>query len=68
MTKDRLDIAIARRIFNEHHYGMQEVKDRFLEYISMIGFQRRQAPQKAFRAPVLLLVGLVGTGKTTFAY
>lgn len=68
MTKDRLDIATARRIFNEHHYGMQEVKDRFLEYISMIGFQRRQAPQKAFRAPVLLLVGLVGTGKTTFAY
>jgi ATP-dependent Lon protease len=68
MTRDRLDIAEARRIFDAHHYGMQEVKDRFLEYISMINLQHRQSPEKSFRAPVLLLVGLVGTGKTTFAY
>ncbi len=68
MTKDRLDIVEARRIFDAHHYGMKEVKDRFLEYISLLNLQQKQAPDKAYRAPVLLLVGLVGTGKTTFAY
>lgn len=67
-TQDRLDINEARAIFDMHHYGMKEVKDRFLEYISMLNLQKRQDPNKTFRAPILLLVGLVGTGKTTFAY
>jgi len=47
---------------------MKDVKDRFLEYISILNLQQRQSPDKPMRAPVLLLVGLVGTGKTTFAY
>ena len=68
MTRDRLDIAEARRIFDSHHYGMQDVKNRFLEYISILKLQKKQAPDKNYRAPILLLVGLVGTGKTTFAY
>ncbi len=68
MTKDRLDIKETHRIFDAHHYGMQDVKDRFLEYISILNLQQTQSPEKDFRAPVLLLVGLVGTGKTTFAY
>lgn len=68
VTRDRLDINEARRIFDSHHYGMKDVKDRFLEYISILNLQQRQSPDKPMRAPVLLLVGLVGTGKTTFAY
>ncbi|MBQ6154932.1 AAA family ATPase, partial [bacterium] len=68
VTKDRLDIAEARRIFDSHHFGMQEVKNRFLEYISVLKLQKEQAPDRTYRAPILLLVGLVGTGKTTFAY
>ncbi len=67
-TQDRLDIEQAQRIFNEHHYGMQEVKDRFLEYISVLKLRRENYQDQDFRAPILLLVGLVGTGKTTFAY
>ncbi len=67
-TRDRLDIEEARKIFDTHHYGMKEVKDRFLEYISILNLQKKQDPHKTFRAPILLLVGLVGTGKTTFAY
>ncbi len=66
-TEDRLDIEEAKRIFNEHHYGMQEVKDRFLEYISVLNLRQRNYQEQDFRAPILLLVGLVGTGKTTFA-
>lgn len=67
-TPDTMDIEQAKTIFNKHHYGMQEVKDRFLEYIAVLNLRNQQAPEEEFRAPILLLVGLVGTGKTTFAY
>jgi len=67
-TKDTLDIKKAKDIFDKHHFGMQEVKDRFLEYISVLNLRADQYADSDFSAPVLLLVGLVGTGKTTFAY
>ena len=67
-TEDRLDIQEAKEIFNKHHYGMQIVKDRFLEYISVLNLRQQNFQDEDFRAPVLLLVGLVGTGKTTFAF
>lgn len=67
-SQDQLGIQQAKSIFNQHHFGMQEVKDRFLEYISVLSLKKTQDPDAEFRAPVLLLVGLVGTGKTTFAY
>ncbi len=67
-SPDNLDINRTREIFNKHHFGMQEVKDRFLEYVSILNLRAKQDPNSEFRAPILLLVGLVGTGKTTFAY
>lgn len=67
-SQDVTDIEKAKSVFNKHHYGMQEVKDRFLEYIAVLNLRAAQAPEEDFRAPILLLVGLVGTGKTTFAY
>jgi ATP-dependent Lon protease len=67
-TQDQLNIDQAKQIFNQHHYGMQQVKDRFLEYISVMALRQQNYQDQDFRAPVLLLVGLVGTGKTTFAY
>lgn len=67
-SQDTLDLVKVKQIFDEHHYGMDEVKDRFLEYVSVLKLRNTQMPDSEFRAPVLLLVGLVGTGKTTFAY
>lgn len=67
-TEDSLDIERTKQIFDKHHYGMQEVKDRFLEYVSVLKLRKSQYADQEFRAPILLLVGLVGTGKTTFAY
>ncbi len=67
-SQDRLDVAAAKKIFNQHHYGMQVVKDRFLEYISVLKLRQKNYQEEKFGAPVLLLVGLVGTGKTTFGY
>jgi len=63
-TEDRLDLTAARQILDKHHYGMGQVKDRILEYLATMSLTRGKA--EAGRAPILCLVGLVGTGKTTF--
>ncbi len=70
LTQDNLDIENAKKILESHHYGMQDIKDRILEYVAILNFQQQQtgADREDIRAPILLLVGLVGTGKTTFAY
>jgi ATP-dependent Lon protease len=67
-SEDNLDIERTKEIFEKHHFGMREVKDRFLEYVSVLKLKRQVGGEESFRAPILLLVGLVGTGKTTFAY
>jgi ATP-dependent Lon protease len=67
-SEDTLDIQAAKAIFDKHHYGLKEVKDRFLEYLAILNLQKQNFTDQEFSAPILLLVGLVGTGKTTFAY
>jgi ATP-dependent Lon protease len=74
-TKDALDLGVAKEIFEKNHYGLQDVKERILEYLSVLKLQGEGAasasgygePKKFSRAPILCLVGLVGTGKTTLA-
>lgn len=67
-TADHLDINQAATNMNKTHYGMQETKDRILEYLATIKLRMDQGGEKTVRAPAIFLVGLVGTGKTTFAY
>lgn len=67
-TTDKLDIVEAQQNMNKTHYGMTEPKDRMLEYLATIRLRRDQGGEKIVRAPAVFLVGLVGTGKTTFAY
>lgn len=70
-SEDILDLERAKQVFESHHYGMQEIKDRILEYMAILQFQKQSkeaGKKETVRAPILLLVGLVGTGKTTFAY
>ena len=66
-TKDILDIQFAKEKLNQQHYGLDTVKDRLLEYISVLALQKNRNPDQPIKAPVLLFVGLVGTGKTTMA-
>ncbi len=67
-TVDTLDIEKTKQIFEKHHYGMHDVKNRFLEYVSVLKLRsQNESTASDFKAPILLLVGLVGTGKTTFA-
>lgn len=72
-ASDTLDLQKAQMILDEHHYGLDEVKERILEYLAVLKLRQGQGAtgQSAAghaRAPILLLVGLVGTGKTTLAY
>ncbi len=66
-TKDNLDLAYAKKMLDKNHYGLVEVKDRILEYLASLILNLKNG-QKSNRAPILCLVGLVGTGKTTLAH
>lgn len=65
-TTDNLDLTRARQIMDKHHYGMDNVKERILQFMAILNLTKGK--QEVSRAPILCLVGLVGTGKTTFGY
>lgn len=58
-TVDNLDIAHAQAILDEDHFGLKEIKDRILDYISIRNLK------KDGYAPILCFVGPPGTGKTS---
>lgn len=60
-TTDRLDILHAENILNRDHDGLEKVKERILEYLSV-----RQL-KNSVRGPILCLVGPPGVGKTSLA-
>lgn len=66
-TKDILDLNYAKEKLDEEHFGLETIKERILEYISVMALQKTRNPEEPVHAPVLLFVGLVGTGKTTMA-
>lgn len=68
-TQDRLDLDQTKRIMDQHHYGLDQVKQRILEHLSVLKLNIEQNRTDIIsRAPILLLVGLAGTGKTSFGY
>ncbi|HXQ12766.1 MAG TPA: endopeptidase La [Caulobacteraceae bacterium] len=58
-TPPVIDIAEARRILDEDHYGLDKIKTRILEYLAI----RKLAPEG--KAPILCFVGPPGVGKTS---
>ena len=60
-TKDVTDIAHAKKVLDEDHYGLTKVKDRILEYLAV-----RQLSAQV-KGGVLCLVGPPGVGKTSIA-
>jgi ATP-dependent Lon protease len=58
-SKVKHDLARASTILNEDHYGLEEVKDRILEYLAV------QKRVRKVKGPVLCLVGPPGVGKTS---
>ncbi len=67
-TEDILDLERAKKVLDSHHFGLDEIKDRILEYISVMKLKAEKGEkEEALKAPILFFVGLVGTGKTTIA-
>lgn len=60
-TKETLDIARAQKMLDEDHFGLEKVKERVIEFLSV----RKLAP--GVKGGVLCLVGPPGTGKTSIA-
>ena len=67
-TQDLLDLAKAQEAMNRNHYGLTIIKERILDYLATIILNLKQDRKEVVqRAPILCLVGLAGTGKTTLA-
>ena len=60
-TDDRKDLKKVREILDSSHYGLDNVKDRVIEYLAV-----KQNTNNS-RSPIICLVGPPGVGKTTFA-
>ncbi len=58
-TRDNLDIKKARVILDEDHYGLDEAKDRIIEYLAVLKLS------KSMKGPILCFTGPPGTGKTS---
>ena len=58
-SKINADMETCKTILNEDHYGLEEVKERILDYLAV------QSRVKIFKGPILCLVGPPGVGKTS---
>ena len=58
-TDDVLDVSHARQVLDEDHYGLEDVKERVLDYIGVLSLVER------LDGPILCLVGPPGVGKTS---
>jgi len=61
-TKERIDVAAARKILEHDHFGLEKVKERILETIAVRQIAPNMPPQ------IICLVGPPGVGKTSISY
>jgi ATP-dependent Lon protease len=65
-SEDILDIGYAKEILDRNHYGLEDIKNRILEYLAILKLNKERG--LTVHAPIFCFVGLVGTGKTTVAF
>lgn len=61
MSRDCTDIRKAEAVLNEDHYGLEQVKERILEFLAVRSFTKHGD------SPIICLIGPPGTGKTSIA-
>ena len=76
-SEEKIDLSVAEEILDDDHYGLEDVKDRVLEFLAVrkLGFDRAaadgndqpDADSSVGRGPILLFVGPPGVGKTSIA-
>ena len=62
-TDDNLDIPSVKKALDDDHFGLEKIKDRILEYLSV----RKFRPEGDLRQPILCFTGPPGVGKTSLA-
>ena len=60
-TRERVDVAAARKVLDADHYGLEKVKERILEFLAV----KQLAPE--LKGQIICLVGPPGVGKTSIA-
>ncbi len=58
-TQDNANLALARKILDEDHYGLDKIKDRIVEYLAVMQLTHK------LNGPILCFVGPPGVGKTS---
>jgi ATP-dependent Lon protease len=58
-TKDKIDIKKAKEVLDDDHFGLDEVKDRILDFLAL------RKLKKDLKSPILCLAGPPGVGKTS---
>ncbi len=66
-SEDDIDINQTKQILDKNHFGLDKIKMRILEYLSIYKLQKEKLHLESIQVRPLFFVGLAGTGKTTFA-
>lgn len=61
LSEEHIDLKEAEKILDEDHYGLENVKERVLEYLAVVELSHE------IKGPIICLVGPPGTGKTSIA-
>ncbi|MBF88199.1 MAG: endopeptidase La [Candidatus Marinimicrobia bacterium] len=64
-TKDRVDTKEAKNILDKDHYGLDDVKERIIEYLAVRKLKEEKTKDGRVKGPILCFVGPPGVGKTS---